>query len=358
MQVVTRHVQLTSTHLRNLSAYPRILTLHDLTMVVVSTLMSNSAQWHKACLLRFSSMKVERAKKTHDMTDPSSPAKQVHTRDSSQAENVEPICFFCDKPAEHLTHLHQVTTMDVDFRVRKCAHELQDTRLLTKLALVQDMIALEANYHSKCLISLYNKASRYTTNIDDDGPDSQRHGIAELVAYLEDCRNDEDVAPVFKLADLVELYKVRLKQLGDVQIRCHSTRLKSRLLLAFPDLTAVSHGKDKGILLTFDRDFGDAIRKACDYDNDAMYLAKAAKVVRQDIFDKDLSFNGSFQKGCQENSIPTSLLALVNMVLKGPNIKDQTQLRTSPCTNAALCISQLLVFISVKKHALHNQTGP
>ena len=46
--------------------------------------------------------------------------------------------------------------------------------------------------------------------------------------------------------------------------------------------------------------------------------------MRQDIFDRKFSFNGSFQKGCQQETIPNSLLALVNMIKVGPNIVGET----------------------------------
>ena len=36
--------------------------------------------------------------------------------------------------------------------------------------------------------------------------------FAELVMFLEEARYEEDIAPVFKLADLVKLYESRLKQ--------------------------------------------------------------------------------------------------------------------------------------------------
>jgi hypothetical protein len=107
------------------------------------------------------------------------------------------------------------------------------------------MMALEAKYHDTCLVALYNKVSRANTSSESDGPDARLHGIvfAELVAYMEDFRNEEDIAPIFKLADLVGLYTARLKQLGaSVLNRVHSTRLKIRLLAAFPDLTAHSEG--------------------------------------------------------------------------------------------------------------------
>lgn len=170
------------------------------------------------------------------------------------------------------------------------------------------------------------------------------HGIpfGELVAFMEEASSDEDNAPVFKLADLAQLYKVRLEQLGVVvENRVHTTRLKNRLLSELPDLQAHTQGKD--VLLTLKKDVGPALRKACDHDSEAMHLVRAAQVVRQEMFDTTFSFDGSFQANCQQDAVPPSLLALVNMILNGANIKHQTT-----TTQAALTISQLLVFNSVK----------
>ena len=54
--------------------------------------------------------------------------------------------------------------------------------------------------------------------------------------------------------------------------------------------------------------------------------------------------------------MPPSLLALVNMILGGANIKHQTELVQTTTTTAALAISQLLVFNSVK-HARKESSG-
>jgi len=50
--------------------------------------------------------------------------------------------------------LHEASTLSLDYRVHNCAYILQDSRLLAKLG-SHDMIALEAKYHSSCLVSLY-----------------------------------------------------------------------------------------------------------------------------------------------------------------------------------------------------------
>ncbi len=90
-----------------------------------------------------------------------------------------------------------------------------------------------------------------------------------------------------------------------------------------------------------------ALGKACEGDgnSDAVAIARAAQIVRQQIFEDSKLFNGSFGENCQKESVPKRLLALVNMVLEGPNIKDQI-LECS--TQAALSITQLLKFNSVK----------
>ena len=74
------------------------------------------------------------------------------------------------------------------------------------------------------------------------------------------------------------------------------------------------------------------------------------------MFEKQFSFDGSFQSDCQKDAVPPSLLALVNMILGGSNIKHQTERTETTTTSAALPISQLLIFNTVK-HARKESTG-
>ena len=80
------------------------------------------------------------------------------------------------------------------------------------------------------------------------------------------------------------------------------------------------------MVLIYNKDIGSALRKACEHDadDDAIHLAKAAKIVRRDMFKLKNKFNGSFAPHCQERSVPTSLLSLVAMVLCGPSIEIQS----------------------------------
>ena len=227
--------------------------------------------------------------------------------------------------------------------------ELEDTFLLSKLAL-GDMIALEAKYHGRCLVGLYNRARKARTmHVSEDHADLHGIAFAELMAYTEDFQMEEGVAPIFKLADLAHLYKLRLEQLGvAIEGRVHTSRLKLRLLSVYPDLRA--HLQRRNVMLSFNDDIGDALKKACyhDSDNDDMHLAQAAKVVRKEMFSQAFPFNGTFTDEYLQTAVPRLLLALVNMILEGPNIKHQTQLFTAPTTKASHSISQLLMFNSVK----------
>ena len=169
--------------------------------------------------------------------------------------------------------------------------------------------------------------------------------FAELVLYIEETRQRDESAPVFKLAELSQLYKSQMEQLGvEVDNRVHSTRLNQRLLAEFPDMRAYTKGRD--VLMAFEDDIGSALAKACEQDNneDAMHIARAAHIVRRHIFGEAKPFNG-FPEHCQEDSVPQLLLTLVNMILEGSSIKDQMEEETSP---AALTIAQLLKFNTVK----------
>ena len=124
--------------------------------------------------------------------------------------------------------MHRASTLELDARVRHCALQLQDKPLLAKLS-AGDMVAQDAEYHVKCLVSLYNRARGTETYSAESDADAVNHGIAfaELVSYIEDARMDNLIASIFKSSDLVSLYSNRLKQLGtEVAGSIHSTKLK------------------------------------------------------------------------------------------------------------------------------------
>ena len=80
-------------------------------------------------------------------------------------------------------------------------------------------------------------------------------------------------------------------------------------------------------------------------DSDAIYLARAAQIVRRDMFDKLFSFEGSFELNCHKKSVPSTLITLTRLLLEGPNIARQTD---SPVHSEALTIAQLIRHNSIK----------
>ena len=269
---------------------------------IEAALVTNKAKWHKTCVLRYNNQKLQRAiKKEHEVpVKDEAPRKSVRLQ--STLHPIKVSCFFCDKEAGSES-LHEVMTGQVEEHVRECAELTSDSLLLAKLG-SSDMVALEAKYHTKCLLALYNRARKVQKTQQETGRlEDEMDAIvfAELVIYIEEARFEESTAPVFKLADMAELYSLRLQQLGVTvtnEKRMHTTRLKQRLLARFPDMLAQSKGRD--VLLVFDEDVGYALGKACeqDTDNDAVHLARAAQIVRRHMFDPN-TFTGSFKESCE-----------------------------------------------------------
>ncbi|KAG1654979.1 hypothetical protein GQR58_024753 [Nymphon striatum] len=193
-------------------------------------------------------------------------------------------------------------TFGLNEKIRSAALHIGDTKLLAKLS-EGDVIAIEMKYHLKCLVSLYNRAK---STACQQPPHNQiyemYHSIAfaELVTYIEE-ELTEMITPVIKLANMVKMYSTRLEQLGNLKgERVHSTRLKEKLLAHIPGLQAHKQGKD--ILFIRDADIGKVLSDAFDKNNDsdAMCLARAAQIIRRDMFQELFSFNGSFSSKYQE----------------------------------------------------------
>ena len=199
---------------------PPHISLHALNdgTGIANTLRENFAGWHKSCRDALNATKLSRAQKrkfstlleskipaAYDSVENTAELPAV-TRSASvsSACATTPCCFFCEKREETGQsdgRLWQVRTFTVDTRVRQCATLLGDFKLLSKLS-EGDMIATEAKYHTGCLIAYYNRAQRMKCY--DTEQDANIHGIvlAELVAYIEDIRTNQTIAPVFKLSEL------------------------------------------------------------------------------------------------------------------------------------------------------------
>ena len=73
------------------------------------------------------------------------------------------------------------------------------------------------------------------------------------------------------------------------------------------------------------------------------------KLIRKELFSKKQCFNGAFDAHSQRSEVPELLLALVDMILEGPNIQNKIE-QGIMSMNTGVLISQLLIVNAVKRH--------
>ena len=199
----------------------------------------HNAKWHKSCRDNFNTTKLKRAEKRKQVTpisnddfgDDVQPSAAGHsqqpeysterfTRSNTSTCNPSPkmtsaCCFLCDNSDGAL---HSVTTFEFDARVRSFAYMLQDSKLIVKVS-GGDMIATEAKYHDICMLTLFNRVKAVekscVTRVSDQSVHNRSLAFAQLVGYINEHKRDSSTKPLFKLADLVQKYTLRLQQLGE-----------------------------------------------------------------------------------------------------------------------------------------------
>ncbi|KAG0712957.1 hypothetical protein GWK47_017297 [Chionoecetes opilio] len=91
-----------------------------------------------------------------------------------------------------------------------------------------------------------------------------------------------------------------------------------------------------------------------DFEGDALILAKAARIVRNEIFSSSgFNFDGAFPSDCQQKTVPTQLKSLITMLMKGADLKDQDTVDSQACLTA----SQLILY-NCKKTKKRAQRAP
>ena len=196
-----------------------------------------------------------------------------------------------------------------------------------------DVVAQELKYHCSCLTALYNRERSQLLAIENQKEDKISSGkeahplvFSELLIYIIETKISTNDMAVFRLADLVSLFKQRLEQLGADDTDVNSTRLKDRLLREIPELEA--HKKGRDVLLAFKKGIDPALSQVSDY-SEAIILTKAAKILRRHMLDHKSKFDGAFQESCVEDAIPPALLQFVCMIEHGADIKSQLRFGSS-----------------------------
>ena len=133
--------------------------------------------------------------------------------------------------------------------------------------------------------------------------------FVKLASYVK--KEVNSGKPLIKLSELHSLYESRLEDLGNAK-SVNKTRLKERLLEYFKEAQEQFDGRNT--FLVFKEGMRNMIQDALkkrDFSEDALILARAASIIRKDIFNHEgILFNGSFPEKCQDTSLLSSLKIL------------------------------------------------
>ncbi|CAG9768418.1 unnamed protein product [Ceutorhynchus assimilis] len=118
--------------------------------------------------------------------------------------------------------------------------------------------------------------------------------------------------------------------------REHETIFRQKILAHFPNLRAEKCGREY-TLTTINANLFSVLDKE-DQDEDALAFQHFAKRLRRAITECKPSFNGSFEKNCEELCITAPLLGAVNTLLYGTATREDCR-----ATQPALSICQLII---------------
>ena len=179
--------------------------------VTASDFEMNCASWHNSCRLKFNNTKLARAKKRSISQENECPERPSKRRPINVSN-----CLFCEKGQEE-GDLHLVSTFDADNNIRSMITELQNTELLARIEGGGDLIARDARYHLKCLVSLRNRykscTRRALLELETTSEKlNESRAFIELANYIE--RSVYSGTLLFMLSALHMLYVSRLENLG------------------------------------------------------------------------------------------------------------------------------------------------
>ena len=211
-----------------------------------------------------------------------------------------------------------------------------------------DLFANDAVYHKDCMSRYYNLHTSCLRKKRDDGRVNQSElegiALAETVAYVVD---DDSDGP-FYIAELGELYKERLKQLGGiVPDRIHTPRFQERILSQIPWMRGQKDGNK--LYIACEVTIGKAVVRDLhrSADQDACNMALTATLLREHILNSQPRFDGEFAFNAEETSVSQTLSAFVDMVLCGPSAIHNNSAEGRKM--ASLSIAQLMIYNAVRR---------
>ncbi|KAK3921570.1 Adenylyltransferase and sulfurtransferase MOCS3 [Frankliniella fusca] len=225
----------------------------------------------------------------------------------------------CTGPASWKHALVHVQTEEFSAKVHSYATALCDSRIIGILQTSGDLIALEAKCHKRCYTSLCNRF-RALNSIEGSDEDRlcERIAFADLVIYLES-KLTSNSEYVFDMSKILRMHQARLAELKkkseDEIVLEHSTRLREKLLEHFPELIAEK------------------------WDEDAVAFHRFAMSLRKSISTSKLTFDGKFDRNCEDSSIPGPLLAAMATIIYGSSAYTACN-----ATKPLLTICQSIIF--------------
>ena len=200
--------------------------------------------------------------------------------------------------------VHKVNTLEIHQNVSQAAKEMEDTKILAKLA-EGDMVAREACYHKLCMTKYTNKYRTFCSKRNSTGKQVQ-HSLENIALSMTNNFIEEqlfgscesEIAPFIKLSCVRKYYSTCLVNLNAEFTSVNSTRLKENLMRINTSLQSTTSGKE--VLLSHKNDLSAALKYTREHSsqNEASLLSRAAQILRRGMSRKKQNFSGSFEENC------------------------------------------------------------
>ena len=292
-------------------------------------------------------------------------------KDSIDDGNAEGACFFCDRSDGEDLHLAKSTGLSK--RVKECATNVGDVRILNKLK-SKELHELGAHYHLKCLSNLCNNSRDLIKAETKESCERSAESLAFdlLLSYIK--RKHACGISCFKLKDLVKICHDKLLEHDPDSPMPHRTRLKLKLLKSIPEMQEVERGKETTLVWNNNEQIHAKNDTKDDRSNtkqskatkgtevDEEILVQCAKSIRQAVFEKRQKHDcATNRKDCV---IPDSLFRLIRMILIGSDSVKEIEGPSNRDT-AVQSISELIIYNILKygegqpttsRHCVENET--
>ena len=148
-------------------------------------MFEKEASWHKSCHLLFSTSKLNKARERLSRKpnkeqflpyDDEAPACKTRRLSSYRKDD----CILCGQGG----HLHEVSTLATDEKLRQMITELQDSTLLPRICGV-DLVAADAKYHLKWMTDLRNRYRQHLSRKQQESCEMDEERIKESQAFIE-----------------------------------------------------------------------------------------------------------------------------------------------------------------------------